>query len=133
MTDIISQFAARLAQVERQLARTSRTAQLAYSSIEGGAINVHDDDGGVRGVIGQQPDGTTGVVIVNGPPPPTPTAPVVEPALAGLKVTWDGEFTDAQVGPWTLPGPKYTFSPPPMLSRTYAGRLQLSKQDRALR
>ncbi|WP_328404009.1 hypothetical protein OHS70_34270 [Streptomyces sp. NBC_00390] len=102
MTDIISQFAARLAQVERQLARTSRTAQLAYSSIEGGAINVHDDDGGVRGVIGQQPDGTTGVVIVNGPPPPTPTAPVVEPALAGLKVTWDGEFTDAQVGPLDL-------------------------------
>lgn len=102
MTDIVSQFAARLAQVERQLARTSRTAQLAYSSIEGGAISVHDDDGGIRGIIGQQPDGTTGVVIVNGPPPPTPTAPVVEPALAGLKVTWDGEFTDSLVAPLDL-------------------------------
>ncbi|WP_274558037.1 hypothetical protein [Streptomyces spiramyceticus] len=102
MTDTISQFAARLAQVERQLARTSRTAQLAYSSIEGGAINVHDDDGGIRGVIGQQPDGTTGVVIVNGAPPPMPTAPVVEPALAGLKITWDGEFADAMAAPLDL-------------------------------
>lgn len=102
MPDIISQLAARLAQVERQLARTTRTAQLAYSSIEGGAVNIHDEDGGIRGVIGQQPDGTTGVVIVNGPPPPQPTPPLVEPALAGLKVTWDGDFTDAPAAPLDL-------------------------------
>ncbi|WP_405889470.1 hypothetical protein OG427_02805 [Streptomyces sp. NBC_00133] len=102
MTDTLSKLAARLALVERELTRTSRTARLAYSSIENGAIEIHDDDGGVRGVIGQQPDGTTGAIVVNGPPPPTPSLPLVEPALAGLHVTWDGAFADALAAPLDL-------------------------------
>ncbi|GAA3371180.1 hypothetical protein GCM10020367_20800 [Streptomyces sannanensis] len=98
----LAHLAARLAQVERLLARTSRTAQLAYSSIENGAIEIHDEDGGIRGIVGQQPDGTTGVIAVNGPPPPMPTDPLVEPSLAGLKITWDGAFADAPAAPLDL-------------------------------
>ena len=102
MADSLSKFAARLAAVERQLAATSRTAKLAYSSVEGGAIDIHDGDGGIRGSIGTLPDGTTGVIIVNGPPPPTPTAPVVEPGVSGFRITWDGRFTGGAVAPLDL-------------------------------
>ncbi|MFE7129327.1 hypothetical protein ACFVIM_00510 [Streptomyces sp. NPDC057638] len=99
MAHSLSQFAARLAQVERRLDRASRTAQLAYSSIENGAIEVHDDAGQLTGIIGVQPDGTTGVNIVNGPPPPRPTAPLVTSVLGGIGVRWDGTWADALAAP----------------------------------
>ncbi|WP_327297782.1 MULTISPECIES: hypothetical protein [unclassified Streptomyces] len=98
----VARLAARVAELERRLAAASRTSRLAYSSIENGAIDVYDEDGGLRGAIGQQPDGTTGAVAVNGPPPPTPSAPLAEPALAGLRVTWDGGFIDALAPPLDL-------------------------------
>ncbi|GAA1353510.1 hypothetical protein [Streptomyces beijiangensis] len=102
MSTETARLAERVAALERLLARTSRTASLAYSSIEAGAIAVHGEDGTLTGVIGQQPDGTTGVVVVNGPPPPTPSAPVVESAVAGLRVLWDGGFVDAVAAPLDL-------------------------------
>ncbi|MFE2842576.1 hypothetical protein ACFXKS_03280 [Streptomyces scopuliridis] len=102
MSTDIAQLASRVAALERLLARTTRTARLAYSSIEGGAIDVHDDDGSLTGVIGVQPDGTTGVVAVNGPRPPTPTAPLVTAGISSLKVVWDGRFIDAQAAPLDL-------------------------------
>ena len=103
MTDTLARLAARLATVERRLAATTRTAQLAYSSIEDGAVEVYDSDGSLRAVIGQQGDGTSGVAVVNGPPPPQPTAPVVVSILGGLAVSWPGTFADGSVVPldWT--------------------------------
>lgn len=99
MSSEIARLAARVAALERQLARTTRTARMAYSSIENGAIEVFDEDGSLRAIIGQQPDGTSGVIVVNGAPPPTPAAATVVPVLGGIAVTWDGTFTDVAAVP----------------------------------
>ncbi|MFD5425358.1 hypothetical protein [Streptomyces sp. NPDC127084] len=99
MANQIASLAARLAAVERRLDSTSRTAQLAYSSIENGAIDVYDDDGSLRAVIGQQPDGSTGVNVVNAPPPPTPSQPTLTSVLGGVAATWEGAFNDAVAAP----------------------------------
>ncbi|MBB4931836.1 hypothetical protein F4561_002656 [Lipingzhangella halophila] len=73
------------------LRRAQRGPQLAYSSLESGQnVEVRDDDGAVRARIGWQPDGTAGLVTEGGDAPPAPTAPVVEPSMGGLRVTWDG-------------------------------------------
>ncbi|MEV7279718.1 hypothetical protein [Streptomyces sp. NPDC093111] len=99
MSNPIADFAARLAGVERRLDSTSRTAQLAYSSIEDGAISVYDGDGSLRAIIGQQPDGTTGLTVTNGPPPPQPTQPTLVPSIGGVTVAWDGQFLDGSAAP----------------------------------
>ncbi|MEU4166146.1 hypothetical protein AB0F46_04570 [Streptomyces sp. NPDC026665] len=102
MSSDIARLAARVAALERQLARTTRTARMAYSSVENGAIEVYDQDGTLRGSMGLQDDDTVGFVAHNGPPPPTPTSPVVESALSGLTVTWPGTWTDAEITPLDL-------------------------------
>lgn len=95
----LRRLAARIAGLERQQTQLSRTSQLAHSSIENGAVEVYDDGGSLRAIIGQQPDGTTAATIVNGPPPPRPTQPTVTPVLGGIEVAWHGTFTDAQATP----------------------------------
>ncbi|WJV48909.1 hypothetical protein [Streptomyces flavofungini] len=70
MSREIASLAARVAALEKQLTRTTRTAKLAHSSIEGGAVEVHNHVGSLTGIVGVQPDGTTGIVAVNGTPPP---------------------------------------------------------------
>ncbi|MFE2850407.1 hypothetical protein ACFXJO_04650 [Streptomyces lavendulae] len=102
MANHLTQIAARLADVERRLTGQARTASLAYSSVEAGAIEVYDEDGVLTGTVGVQFDGTTGVATFNGPPPPTPSAPQVVPVLGGLRVGWDGAFTDAAAAPLNL-------------------------------
>ncbi|WP_405613305.1 hypothetical protein [Streptomyces sp. NBC_00076] len=102
MSSEIARLAARVAALERQLTRTTRTARMAYSSIEDGAIEVYDSDGALRGSLGLQDDGTVGFIAHNGPPPPTPTAPTVESALNGLTITWPGTWTDAETAPLDL-------------------------------
>lgn len=102
MASNLTQIAARLADVERRLTGQTRTASLAHSSVESGAIEVYDEDGMLTGTVGVQFDGTTGVATFNGPPPPTPTAPQVVPVLGGLRVGWDGGFTDATSAPLNL-------------------------------
>ncbi|MFJ9907914.1 hypothetical protein ACIRVK_34410 [Streptomyces sp. NPDC101152] len=102
MSRDIARLAARVAVLERQLARTTRTARMAYSSIEDGAIEVYDRDGTLRGSLGLQDDGTVGFIAHNGPPPPTPTPPVVESALSGLTVTWPGTWMGAEAAPLDL-------------------------------
>ncbi|MFJ7422726.1 hypothetical protein ACIQXD_29605 [Streptomyces uncialis] len=99
MSRDLERLAARVAHLERQLSRGSRSAQLAYSSVEDGAIEVHDEGGRLTGVIGVQPDGTTGVVIVNGAPPPTPTPALLGAVLGGVSVRWDGAWTDSIAAP----------------------------------
>ncbi|MER6131910.1 hypothetical protein [Streptomyces sp. NPDC001815] len=102
MSSEIARLASRVAALERQLARTTRTARMAYSSIEDGAIEVYDRDGNLRGSIGLQDDDTVGFVAHNGPPPPTPTPPVIESALSGLTVTWSGTWAKGETAPVDL-------------------------------
>lgn len=78
----------------------ARTSQLQNASITNTTITVYDEDGQTpRGSIGLQTDGTVGMVAVNGPIPPTPSAPTVTPSQLGLTIDWDGIFTDGQAQP----------------------------------
>lgn len=90
---------ARLTALEQKVKRLTRGSRLASTSIEDTAVQVYDQYGSLRAVIGQQGDGTTAANIVNGPIPPTPTAPQVSPALGALAVTWGGAFADSAVPP----------------------------------
>lgn len=93
-------LATEVAQLRRRIAQIEKGQRLSHgASIEDAAIEVRDDTGSLRAIVGQQSDGTSGVNVVNGPPPPTPTNPTVEPALAALTVSWDGTFIDGAVAP----------------------------------
>ncbi|GAA3835275.1 hypothetical protein GCM10022403_080040 [Streptomyces coacervatus] len=92
----------RLARLEKLLRSAVRAPKLVNASIESGAVDVYDESGSLRAVIGQQPDGTSGVVAVNGPRPPIPSVPEVESVLGGLRITWDGGFADAEAAPLDL-------------------------------
>ncbi|MFD4397194.1 hypothetical protein [Kitasatospora sp. NPDC058478] len=83
---------ARLAGLEQRLSRLEASPRLQHSSIEGGAVNIYDKTGSLKGILGQQLDGTTGLTVTNGPTPPTPAAPTVSPALAGLTIAWTGQW-----------------------------------------
>ncbi|MBM0201925.1 hypothetical protein JNW90_01480 [Micromonospora sp. STR1s_5] len=61
-----AQLAERLATLEGRLARFERTGQLARSSVEGGALIVSDAEGRPVLAIGDQGDGTYGLVGLNG-------------------------------------------------------------------
>ncbi|MEU0171594.1 hypothetical protein ABZ214_40140 [Streptomyces iakyrus] len=89
----------RLARLEKLLHTAIRAPKLANASLENGSVDVYDENGSLRAIIGQQPDGTSGVVHVNGPPPPTPTAPTLTSILGGVAATWDGTFTDVDAAP----------------------------------
>ncbi|MGX1668623.1 hypothetical protein [Streptomyces sp. NPDC055400] len=92
----------RLAHLEKLLRSSVRAPKLVNASIESGAVDVYDENGSLRAVIGQQPDGTSGVVAVNGPQPPAPSVPEVEPVLGGLRITWDGSLVGTDVAPLDL-------------------------------
>ncbi|MFF7613512.1 hypothetical protein [Streptomyces lavendulae] len=82
----------RLAALEKQISQLQRAARLSHASLEDTALEVYDDSGSLRAVIGSQADGTAGVIAVNGPPPPQPTRPTIAPVLGGVAITWDGSF-----------------------------------------
>lgn len=77
------------------LEKGARTTQLNHSSLEGGTIVINDTSGLPRGYVGMQPDGTSGIVAVNGPPPSRPNTPELTPIKAGIAVAWNGELVDA--------------------------------------
>ncbi|MGY4935075.1 hypothetical protein ACWD7T_28970 [Streptomyces sp. 900116325] len=93
------EFAAYFKQLEDRLAALERSNQLNYASIEGGSLDIYDEEGTLKGSVGVQPDGGVALVPVNTEPPPTPTPPVVEPKLAGLTVGWDGAWADSTEAP----------------------------------
>lgn len=95
----MTSIGARLVAIERRLANVQRSSRLTHASLEDTALEVFDDTGSLRAVIGQQPDGTSGIVAVNGPPPPQPAKPALGPVLSGVAVTWDGSFLDAVAPP----------------------------------
>ncbi|NML55186.1 hypothetical protein HHL19_35325 [Streptomyces sp. R302] len=88
-------FARTLHDLTRRVQALERSTQASHTSIEGGAMDIYDETGELKGSVGVQPDGGVALVPVNPAPPPTPTAPVVEPVLAGLVVGWDGTWADA--------------------------------------
>ncbi|WP_098894153.1 hypothetical protein [Streptomyces sp. t99] len=90
---------ARLAALERQVARMHRSTRLSHASLEDTALQVYDQDGSLRAIIGQQQDGTSGITVVNGPPPPQPAVPAVLPSLGGVAVAWTGAWADAVAAP----------------------------------
>ncbi|MFJ1827364.1 hypothetical protein [Streptomyces sp. NPDC088178] len=95
MTDI----GAEIARLRKDIERLQRAARLSYASLDDTALEVRDSNGSLRGVFGQQGDGTTAVNVVNGPPPPAPSNPIVTPVLGGVTVSWDGTFAAGAVMP----------------------------------
>lgn len=95
MTQPTNEFVRRIARLERGLRRVSTTPQLSGSTIEGGSLDAYDPNDNLTVIIGEQPDGTNGAVVVTGPPPPQPTLPTVAPFIEGLLVSWDGTFADS--------------------------------------
>ncbi|MGW5989542.1 hypothetical protein ACWFRT_13585 [Streptomyces anulatus] len=83
-----------LADFERRLKNVEAQSRLKSASLDDTALVVRDGTGSLRGIVGQQGDGTTAVTIVNGPPPPQPSAPIVMSVLGGVTASWDGLFTD---------------------------------------
>ncbi|MFB9558640.1 hypothetical protein [Streptomyces roseoviridis] len=74
-------------------------ARLSSAALDDTSLEVRDTSGSLRAIVGQQPDGTTAVNVVNGPTPPQPTTPVIQSVLGGVAATWDGSFTDDAVLP----------------------------------
>lgn len=104
MTTDVEAIALRLLEAETQLRALATTSQLAYSSIEDGSINAYNADGSLQAVVGRLPDATVGMLVVNAPPPPTPSVPIVQSAPHGYVVTWDGhneDGTDTQPLNWS--------------------------------
>ncbi|MEZ7005662.1 hypothetical protein [Streptomyces sp. AD55] len=95
MTDI----GRKLAALEARIQRIERASRLSSAALDDTALEVRDTFGGLRAILGVQADGTTAVNIVNGPPPPAPSAPVVASVLGGVTVSWDGTFAGGAVAP----------------------------------
>ncbi|MFC9280953.1 hypothetical protein [Streptomyces collinus] len=94
-------FAALLDSYDKRLQALERTSKAAYTSVEGGTLDIYTEDGQLAGSVGVQPDG--GIALVPEPaaatPPPTPGEPTVASALSGLVVTWDGWWDDSNAPP----------------------------------
>ncbi|KPI31348.1 hypothetical protein OV320_2564 [Actinobacteria bacterium OV320] len=89
----------KLAEMEARLNRIERSSRLSHAALDNTAITVKDSLGTVRGAIGMQPDGTIGLIAVDGPPPGAPTTPVVTPSIGGLRIVWDGTLADGTALP----------------------------------
>lgn len=92
-------FAELLADYDRRIQALERSTQASHTSIEGGSIDIYDAEGQHKGSVGLQPDGGVALVPVNTQPPPIPTAPTIQPVLAGLLVGWDGLWDDSYTTP----------------------------------
>lgn len=97
MTGSIAQ---ELHDLKQRLARVEKGQRYAHGgSLENSSLLVRDATGSLRGIVGQQADGTTAVNVVNGAAPPAPSTPTVASALGGIAVGWDGTFAGGQVMP----------------------------------
>lgn len=92
MTQEVEKLGRRIAQLEDALNSLLRNGiGLGRSSFDDGAIQQYTD-GTLGSSFGTQYDGSNGIVALNGPKPPTPAAPEVEPVLNGLLVRVTGEW-----------------------------------------
>lgn len=93
MTSALDKLGRRVAGLEELVRDLARQPRLGNSSIEGGGVDIYNNDGTLSGRIGQQWDGTSVATTFNGPPPPQPTSPAVDPIINGFKIRYDGTFT----------------------------------------
>ena len=121
--DPIQKLARRLRGVERLAFKAAPQPQLAYSSIEDGAIQ-SVVDGSLKAIIGQQFDGTQTVTVVNGPTPPTPTAPTGTAGIEGATFRWDGTFAGGEVVPMDFSRVELHVSTDPLLTGDLAETLR---------
>ncbi|MER2142201.1 MAG: hypothetical protein ABS888_00290, partial [Eubacteriales bacterium] len=108
MPSFIERLARRVVSLETKVNRALTSPQLGSSSIEnGGAIEEYGQDGQLVQIIGRQPDGTHGAVVVSGPVPPRPSAPQASGGPGLLNYAWDGVFANAATGEAdeTIPAP----------------------------
>lgn len=102
----MERFAARLIKLENRVNGLATGPQLAYSAIEDGSLEEYDGDGQLVTIIGKQPDGTHGAVVVSGPTPPRPSQAVVSGGPGLLNYGWDGNFAgDDGETDITIPAP----------------------------
>jgi hypothetical protein len=97
----IKRLARMIVRLERNMLALS-VPQLHRSSIENGAVREYEssESGTTLGSqMGRQFDGTHVAASINGPTPPTPTAPAVTPAIGGLLVHWDGLWLEDPLYP----------------------------------
>ncbi|MEU9946995.1 hypothetical protein [Streptomyces sp. NPDC047939] len=96
----MTNLATEVAQLKRRIAQIEKGQRISHgASIENAAVEVRDEDGSLRAIVGQQGDGTTGAIIMNGPPPPQPSDPIVASVLGGVTASWDGQFAAGAVMP----------------------------------
>ncbi|MFI6653289.1 hypothetical protein ACIBI8_37575 [Streptomyces sp. NPDC050529] len=96
----MTNLATEVAQLKRRIAQIEKGQRISHgASIENAAVEVRDEDGSLRAIVGQQGDGTTGAIIVNGPPPPQPSDPIVASVLGGVTASWDGLFAAGALMP----------------------------------
>lgn len=99
MSTDLAQLGRTIVDLQRRLEKVEAQSRLKSASIDDAAIVVRDGTGALRGIVGQQGDGTTAVTVVNGAPPPAPSTPTAAPALGGVSAGWDGLFADGAVIP----------------------------------
>lgn len=88
----ISTLTKRLEQVERG----QRTPQLQHASVHNRTLKFFDDEDHLVAEVGVHPDGSASIVHREGPVPPVPSLPEVEPSISGLSVSWDGSFAQEE-------------------------------------
>lgn len=99
----ISSLVTDLEQRMRRAEAGLRAAQLKNASITNGGLNIYDDNGVVRTVLGKQPDGSFTAISTNNPnPPPVPAAPQAISMLASLIVRHTGETATGVAWPADL-------------------------------
>lgn len=104
----VERLAARIAELEKQVRVLSSAPQLAWSSVEDGAIDhtiTHPTEEvtpegetvyvtTLAARFGLQEDGSSTVAVFDGPKPPRPVAPTVTGGPGFLGVAWSGQFED---------------------------------------
>ncbi|MFB7359662.1 hypothetical protein [Streptomyces gardneri] len=88
MTDLGTE----IQRIKARLSAIERSSRLGAAAIDDTSLEVRDDTGGLRALVGQQGDGTTAVNVVNGPIPTAPTAPLVASVVGGVAAEWDGQL-----------------------------------------
>jgi hypothetical protein len=88
-----------LAALKARMDRIENSPRLSHAAIDDTSVQVRDGNGNLRGLLGVQADGTTAVNIVNGPPPPAPSTPILTSVLGGITASWDGTFADGATMP----------------------------------
>jgi hypothetical protein len=89
--NMIRGLARKVSDLERRVRDQARASQASMRSLEeGDQQELYDDEGELRGVVGQLEDGSYGVEVFGGSELPPPSQPLVATFPAGATITWDG-------------------------------------------